>query len=408
MSTSQRNKLNNQIYDQASEWFVEFRAGDVDSVDRRSFNAWLRTSPEHVRAYLELAAIWNEGSRLDPNHRFDEDELVEQALSEINVVSLDLAPQLRSPTSEAGGQSRAGPRGDEAPSAVVKGERRFGKAFALAASIAIVAVGMAAWSYLQRGTYSTDIGEQRSITLADGSNIELNARTKLRIEFTEHARNIELIQGQALFHVAKDKTRPFVVTSNGTRVRAVGTQFDVYRKKTGTTVTVVEGRVAVFPGEFRQTEPGLGAEEPSQRSTAARGEVLRESRGEAPRPEGSAPAKPESGIHANTGELLLAAGEQVIVTPRATVRPEKSNITAATAWTQHRLVFDSATLAEVADEFNRYNHRRLVIQSPELYDFHITGIFLSTDPGSLLRFLQARPGIVITERDDEILVSKKL
>src|SRR6185312_16380584 len=58
-------------------------------------------------------------------------------------------------------------------------------------------------------------------------------------------RDVELIEGQALFAVAHDVARPFIVSAGNAAVRAVGTQFDVYRKQTGTTVTVVEGRVAV-------------------------------------------------------------------------------------------------------------------------------------------------------------------
>ncbi len=82
-------------------------------------------------------------------------------------------------------------------------------------------------------TYATGIGEQRSIVLADGSTVDLNSRSKIRIRFSSERRGVELIEGQALFKVAKDHARPFVVDSDGTRVRAVGTQFDVYRKRRG-------------------------------------------------------------------------------------------------------------------------------------------------------------------------------
>ena len=58
-------ELNSQIYTEASDWLIEFRAGDIDAAGRRSFHRWLQTSPEHMRAYLELAALWNEGAALD-------------------------------------------------------------------------------------------------------------------------------------------------------------------------------------------------------------------------------------------------------------------------------------------------------------------------------------------------------
>jgi len=75
-------------------------------------------------------------------------------------------------------------------------------------------------------------------------------------QFFKAERNVELIDGQALFEVAKDKTRPFVVRSGATLVRAVGTQFDVYRKRSGTTVTVIEGRWRSGPGSLRNLRAG--------------------------------------------------------------------------------------------------------------------------------------------------------
>ena len=71
------------------------------------------------------------------------------------------------------------------------------------------------------------------------------------------------------------------------------------------------------------------------------------------------------------------------------------------------MIFESATLAEVVEEMNRYNQRRLVVQGAQLAAFRITGVFASTDPQALIRFLQARPGIVVTERSDEVLITRQ-
>ena len=90
------------------------------------------------------------------------------------------------------------------------------------------------------------MGEQRSIQFEDGSTVDLNSRSKIRVKYSKQERDVELIEGQALFHVAHDTSRPFIVAVGATRVRAVGTQFDVYKKSNGTVVTVVEGRVAVY------------------------------------------------------------------------------------------------------------------------------------------------------------------
>jgi len=361
--TTESTKLNTQIYEEAAEWFVDFREGDVDPAGRRRFAQWLRTSPEHMRAYLELAAIYNEGPGLDPEHRWDVTEA-----AGTNVVTLKVAPM--EPILAASHVARTPQR----------------SYFAIAASF-VIAVVLVTWVYSQRGLYATEIGEQRSITLSDGTNVELNAKTRLRVMFSDHARAVRLIEGQALFQVTKDPNRPFIVESENTRVRAVGTQFDVYRRTTGTTVTVVEGRVAITSPSPMPTDQ-VGADAPADFTTRG------------------ASAK-SHGIEAHPGEFLLAAGEQAVVTANATLRPENPDIAAVTAWTQRRLVFAGATLSQVAEEFNRYNERPLTIESPELRTLQITGIFSSTDPDALVRFLKVRSDIVVTERADEILVTRR-
>jgi transmembrane sensor len=372
MKSEKPSGLNAQIYAEASDWFVDFRVGDVDSATCRNFNAWLRKSPENVRAYVEIAAIWNEGVSLDAQRRFSVEDLIACAKADpVNVVPLEIAEHLGR---EASGVADAGPlrqrAGDAAPRSAVRSKRlRF-----VAAAAMICVVVMLAWYQVGHDpTYATDVGEQRSLALADGSTVELNSRSRIRLRFTPEQRTVELVEGQALFHVAKDAARPFVVDSNGVRVRAVGTQFDVYRRKTATTVTVVEGRVAVL----ENTSDASDAPD----STA--GPRLR-------------PQSPPG--------VLLSAGEQLIVTPHAQNAPTRANIAAATAWTQRRIVFESASLADAAEEFNRYNTRQIVVRgiAPE---FRINGVFSSTDPASLVRFLRARTNFNIHETDRQIEIT---
>lgn len=383
MERNARSKLNTQIYEEACEWFVECRGGDLDDADRREFDRWLRKSPEHLSAYLEVAAIWNEGPSLDPGHKWDADTLIAQAAEDHdNVVPLSgLAP---------------GDSSSRAPVQRMERESRpTRRVFAIAASIAMVslAVGTLVWSQLFRApTYTTAIGEQRSIALADGSTVELNSRSRIEVRYSERERAVELLEGQALFRVAKDHARPFIVTSGDTRVRAVGTQFDVYKKRNGTIVTVVEGRVAILTSDDVQ-EIGADAVDlypaPSISSSPAEGE------------QGAARDGSGAGI-------LLSAGEQLTVTRDTVQKTARPNIASATAWTQRQLVFESASLSQVAEEFNRYNERQLVIQDAELYDFHISGVFSSTDPASLIRFLRERPGVQVIETASEIRVAKKV
>ncbi|MBS0420302.1 MAG: FecR domain-containing protein [Proteobacteria bacterium] len=324
---------------EASQWFIEFRTGEMSLADRSRFYEWLRRSPEHIQAYLEIAEGWAELPTSDPGHRIDIQHLIARARDsrDENVVPLSL-------------QATAAPR------------RTSTLRMAVAACVAGVALilGAVVWGFLYRAnTYSTGIGEQRTVRLQDGSTIELNALSSVRVRLSSGAREVDLRDGQALFRVAKDPDRPFLVHSGATTVRAVGTEFDVYRKRSGTIVTVVEGRVAVAEVGDR---PQL---------------------------------------------VYLAAGDQVVVPPQPKVQqspPKHADVAVATAWVQKRLIFEGTPLAEVADEYNRYNTRRLVIVGAELRSIGISGIYSSTDPDSLLGFLRAQPNIVLTESDHEIEV----
>lgn len=334
--------MNTQVYEEASEWLVKNRSGELELDEKRSFDAWLRESPHHIRAYLELTSVWEDVGSLDPRGNVTADELIARALNETNVVSLEAAAQARASIS-AEPRARA---------------RRM--RFAMAASAVLVSLA-AMWLYTQRNVYTTGIGEQRSIALNDGSTITLNSRSRIRVAYNDTEREVDLVEGQALFHVAKDLARPFIVTSGDTRVRAVGTQFDVYRKASGTVVTVVEGRVAV-------------------------NESVQQARG---------------------AEVLLVAGEQVVVTAQNAVKSPKPNVTAVTAWTRRSLVFESAPLTDVAEEFNRYNKRQIVISNAELASFHVSGIFSSADPALLLAFLRTQPELLVEETDHEIRITKR-
>jgi transmembrane sensor len=395
-----RFKLNSQIYEEASEWFIECRAGDLDDASRRDFDCWLRKSPEHLGAYLELAAIWNEGPALIAASELDRDSLINQAaLDRDNVVALSNSragtdasrnvAELRTVLSaDDGDVASAAPVQSLAhPSRWRFRRQRFA---AIAASIVIMvfSAAMILWVQAVRSpTYATAIGEQRSLELTDGSIVELNSRSKIVVRYSRQGRNVELLEGQALFHVVKDATRPFIVKVGATWVRAVGTEFDVYEKHGSTIVTVVEGRVAILtdhpitlptpggPSAAIDTSHQFNLQFPS----VARGKI---------------------------GNILVASGEQLTVSPREIQKDEHPNVANATAWTQRQLVFESASLSEVADEFNRYNDKQLIVEDPRLDTFHVSGVFSSTDPASLIRFLRARSELRIVETDSQIRIEK--
>ena len=352
MSTRESpTQISDQTLEEACGWFIDLNEGELDAAGRQRLNQWLRRSPEHVQAYLEMAAVWEDSAKLKGEQLIDPAALVAEALAESNVVPLD-------PNASQGDASWRENRG------------RRPWLFLAVAAATFLAVGIGFLS--QQNTYATGIGEERSIVLADGSAVELDARSRLRVRFSHTERVVELMDGQALFRVKNEAARPFIVLSNGIRARAVGTQFDVYRKATGTTVTVVEGRVAV-------------TDAPAAAATGTSG----------------------GGDGYIETSILLSAGEQVTLMPNTVPHAVPANLTAATAWTQRKLAFDETPLSEVVAEFNRYNARQMILEDPSLGAYHIRGNFEATDPDRLLRFLRERFDADVREHGNEILISRK-
>jgi transmembrane sensor len=354
--------MNKQIIEEAAEWFVEFSTGDPDRSTKQAFDAWLRQSPQHVRVYLELLPTWEDAALPLPGQSASAGQLIAWARQSESVVSWHGTRESTAPAAIAAVincQAARSPSKSRLPRIRL----------AWAASMVLATVGaFLFWSFNFKGqTYTTGIGEQRIIKLDDGSTVELNTASRIRVHFSKHQRDIDLSQGQALFHVAKDRTRPFIVASNVTRIRAVGTEFDVYRRESGTTVTVLEGQVTVLNNSARTNA-------------------------------GTADATP------------LSEGEQITVNaPAAAAPPSRrhTNVSTAIAWTQHRLIFDATPLTEVAAEFNRYNTRHLIVEDKGLSDFHVSGSFASTDPSSLLRFLEAQHGLSVHESTADIRISSR-
>jgi transmembrane sensor len=332
---------NSQIIDEAAEWFTTLRFDGADTGAQERFMEWLRISPEHVRAYLGVVALWSEVPAVAGQGVPDAPALIARARSETSVVTWD----------------KPVPR-------FFRNQTRQATGWLAAAAIAVVCIGgtLYALRQTQMPVYSTAVGEQRSLRLPDGSKVELNSASRIRVRFSAQGRDIELLAGQALFNVTKDAQRPFVVMSDGAQVRAVGTAFDVYRKtgsRRETVVTVVEGRVAVLP-----------------------------------------PARA-----AGTPAIALSAGEQITLAPARELKAVPANVAAATAWRQGQLVFTSAPLSAVVEEFNRYNQRHLALEAG-VEDFPITAVFASTDPDTLVEFLRDQPDIRVMERGATLWITR--
>lgn len=386
-----RMGFNHQISEEAAEWLIEFRTGDIDAAGRREFDSWVRASPEHLRAFIEMAALWSESGAVDAQRRLEIEAILWRSQDEQQVIAL--SPEAVRGKSRAPARTQQRTRSTRTSEAQRGGNRRTRSIsrvtrFATAASVLAVTVGTALIlrsSLFGPSTYHTGVGEQRSFRLPDGSRVVLDSRSRLRVDFTRANRTVELLQGQGLFYVVKNPLRPFLVHVGGAMVRDVGTQFDVNRRGNGAVITVVEGQVSVttFQSTF-QSRPAVEYGRVSKELPLGR------------------PVDISIGTAARMQPILLSAGEQLDVAPRELPpRPVHVDANAVTAWTHGQLVLESATLPQVAEAFDRYSARKLVARDEGTPELRLSGVF-ATNPAFLIRYLHERPDIMIRETDSEI------
>jgi transmembrane sensor len=211
---------------------------------------------------------------------------------------------------------------------------------ALAAGIA--AVALVAVFRVPSGEFATRRGEVRLVPLADGSAITLNTDTKLDVDYSKAERKVELLQGEALFNVAHDRARPFIVRAGDTHIRAVGTSFTVRR----------------MPGEKVKVLVREGVVEVTQ----------------------DAVTKPLPIRVSSQSEAVLQP--QVV----AAVAPVPSpQIDRELAWQQGMISLDGRTLREAAEEFARYSSTAIIIDDLSLADQTVTGLFSANNPVGFAR-----------------------
>jgi transmembrane sensor len=344
---------------QASEWMQTLAR--ADGAGHAAFVAWLKESPRNVREYLLTVALDEALAGMDRERRHDVRALLEDARAD-NLVALN-------------GVTGAAPQPVHAPLQAPRRQRRSTAwAVAAAASLAMMAITLAAlwWiaSPLGGEEYLTGVGEQRTVRLADGSLVQINTRSRLAVRYSDNGRDLTLLQGEALFQVARDPARPFRVAAGAAVVQALGTQFNIHRGERATTVSVLEGVVQISSGAA--ASPAAGTAPTSQ------------------------PAR----------DQIASSGEEVRIAEGGIVAREALDPARVTAWRERRLVFRSERLADIAAEFNRYNHRpRLRLEGPDVAERRYTGTFDADDPGSLALLLSEEGDLVVElGRGEEILV----
>ncbi len=211
-------------------------------------------------------------------------------------------------------------------------------------------------------TYAASTGEPRTVVLSDGSTAILNAHTWLQWVGTNGERRVQFGSGEALFDVVQDRSRPFRVGIEGSEIRVLGTQFDVYRKSNGTVVvTVLEGTVAI---------QGSSAKASSWTRTLTRNEQIRYSR----------------------SKLLVD------------VHPTEAND--SVAWRHGIVAMQSGSLSDLIEELNRYSARPILLApDARLKDLRMAAAFKIANIDETLKSLERLfPGLRVSRTPDGPIV----
>jgi transmembrane sensor len=288
---------------QAADWLVRLQAPDADAAQACDFDAWLSAHPANAAAYDATLAV----------------ALELQSAADQIAEGLDRAPRRRP---AARGWLIAG-----------------GVAAAAALALAVMPYGMLAPAAAQ--TYATAKGEHRTVRLADGSTLELNAGTSLSVTLGRHERHVVMPQGEALFDVAADKARPFLIDAGDRTVRVVGTRFDVRRRGDELSVTVERGVVEVRPGHDLA------------------GRVWR--------------LHPGQKLDTTQGVAAVAL---------TTADPQQIE-----SWRAGRLIYRDQPLGDVVADLNQQFARPITLEDPALAQVRVSGVLVLDDQAAVIRRL---------------------
>lgn len=317
--------------EQAEAWYARLMAPECSTQEHEAFEQW-RAQSGHAEAYAATERLLAGVDALAGN-----DPRMELLMQQAR----------RSPTTSA------------------RGPRHWRIWAAAACVLLAIALGLRFGPMLftepEPVQYAAD-GQGRTIALEDGSSIRLDVASRIAVSFGGKQRSVELLQGRALFDVAHDAARPFVVRAGDGSVTAVGTRFEVQREGDDIVVTLAKGIVAV------SRQDGQGGDQ----------------------------------------ETRLRPGEQLKWLDKNagwTLRPVDTE--AALSWTRGRLIFRATPLAEVVAEVNRYSTRKLVLDDPSLADLPVHGNFLAGDPDAVVAALKAVLPVRVDETGHEIRLYRR-
>jgi transmembrane sensor len=341
-SDRRENRKRELISQEAAEWFARMKDPTVPLDDRRRFLRWLKQSQVHVAEYLTVAGI-------DGDLRRARLTAALEGEAPSNVIELF-----------AQGGARA------AVSRNVPASRKVAAAVAACGlAVLLFAVARSAWYEHSIGTQP---GEWKTVTLADGSELQVGPNTLLQLDLGDTRRSIALVRGEAYFKVAKDPARPFFVQANAYAVRAVGTEFAVSRRKSELIVTVAEGSVHVAPS-----------------AGSARGDA--------------------TGTPAELS-VRIVADQQLRIADTWPVTPSRVDVRYELAWRERQLMFRFGdTLADAVEEFNVRNRVQLRLD-PSAAALPVRGSFDASDPVAFAQIMDGMPPIAVARLAPDVLLIK--
>lgn len=213
-------------------------------------------------------------------------------------------------------------------------------------------------------SYATHVGERQRVVLGDGSRVTLDAGSVLRVRYSPDARRLVLEKGRALFEVAHDSARPFIVHAGDGNIVAHGTVFDVSVGPSSVRVILIQGVVEVSKDK-------------------------------------------DAGKHAPSSVRRLTPGQQVTFDKNGPITEPKPVAHSALQWLDGRLSFNRARLADAVAEFNRHSKRKIVLATPDLGDLPVTGGFQADDSESFAESVAANFGLAVAATPDQIVLSSK-
>lgn len=311
----------NTIDEEAAIWLVRLDNGNLSKQYKQELKTWLSVDKRHQVALQAMADTWD-----------DMDEVLNQISNEDSSDRISLMPILTP----------------------------MFKPLAVAASVSIFAILMwvSAPEDIQQYSYTTTIGQQLNTRLSDGSVIHLNTNSSIEAELTEDKRIIKLVKGEALFEVAHDPQRPFIVYAGNRLVQAVGTKFVVHLESEFIEVTVTDGKV-----KMSQVDTDSSLDDIRARDSLA----------------------------VNKSDIFIAKGEQAIAEDKQEpklIHIQDDNLNRELSWLNGKLVFENEKLLDIIEEINRYSDIKIILKDPELYNLKISGRFDLGDNKALIEAIE--------------------